>query len=85
MPDKKSEAVKHGIATSAWLKIAVATLLNLTSALYLLRNNLLGMPTHACLKNRREGEAACTRDRDSYFRPHTVDTHCHLNWYWLRG
>ena len=37
MPDKKSEAVKNGIATCVWLKIAVAALLNLTWALYLLR------------------------------------------------
>ena len=32
-------------------------------------HNLLGMPTHTGLKNRREGEAACTHDRDSYFPP----------------
>ncbi len=85
MPDKKSEAVKNGIAERTWLKIAVAALLILAAALYLLRNTLLGMPTHAYLKNRREGGAACTRDRDSHFRPHTVKKHCRLNGYWPRG
>ena len=85
MPDKKSEAVKNGIAERTWLKIAVAALLILATVLYLLRNTLLGMPTHACLKTRREGRTASTRDRDSHFQPHTVKKHCRLNGYWLRG